>query len=155
MRVGVLITNGGPHSPQDWAQVTAGQIIDIGSQSPAALLAEARAFEAKIVAVLTRHHELVQQHERSQLGAQGSARLAGDLDPTAHIPDAVDDIVAASRGTSFAAHFAQARVRDYLERLVGGHFASSMHIERLWHADRNPEAEEAKAYKARYHGGAA
>lgn len=155
MRVGVLITNGGPHSPEDWAQVTAGQIIDIGSQSPAALLAEARAFEAKIIGVLARHHQLVQQQERGQLVAEGSARLAGALDPTGHIPDAVDDVIAASRDTSFASHFAKPDVRDYLERLIGGHFASSMHIERLWHADRNPEAAEAKAYKARFHGGAA
>jgi hypothetical protein len=149
MFVGVLATDGGPHPPEKWAALTASQIIDIASSAPATLLAEARGFQAKIEGILTRHHELAQTHERDSLATEGPERLAADIDTSGHVPDAADDIVAAAKGTSFAAHFAKPEVRAYLERLLHEHFHHSMHIERLWHADANPDHPTAVVFKDR------
>jgi hypothetical protein len=148
MNVGCMITNGGPHPPAKWASVTAAQIIDIASSGPATLLAEARAFQAKIEGLLAGHHGLAQSHERAALAAEGTQRLAGDIDTGGHVPDAVDDILAAARGTSFAAHFAQPQVQAYLRRLLHEHFHHSMWIERSWHADAHPDHAHAKAFRA-------
>ncbi len=148
MNVGCMITNGGPHPPEKWASVTAGQIIDIAASAPTALLAEARSFEARITSLLTGHHRLAQEHERAALATEGPARLLAPLDTGAHMPDAVDDIVAAARGTSFAAHFQKPETRAYLERLLHEHMHHNMLIERSWHADAHPDEPHSKAFKA-------
>lgn len=149
MLVGVLATDGGPHPPEKWAAVTASQIIDIASSASGVLLTEARGFQAKIEAILARHHELAQTHERTSLATEGPERLTGEIDTSGHLPDAVDDIVSAANGTSFAAHFAKPEVRAYLERLLHEHFHHSMHIERLWHADANPDHPAVSVFKDR------
>lgn len=149
MIVGVLATDGGPHPPETWAAVTASQVIDIASSASGALLAEARDFRARVEEILVGHHRLAQEHERGGLATEGAERLGTDIDTSGHVPDAVDDIIAAAKGTSFAAHFAQPPVRAYLERLVHEHFHHSMHIERQWHADSNPEHPHAAAFKER------
>lgn len=153
MQVGVMITNGGPHPAEKWAQVTADQIIDIGSTAKGALLTEAHTFRTMIVQTLADHHTKVQTHERGQLESAGDDHLGTALDPTAHIAGAVDEIIEATKGTSFEAHFAQPHVREYLERVLGSHFATSMHIERSWHADRNPDGKNAQAFRAAHHPG--
>jgi hypothetical protein len=140
MQLGVLATDGGPHPPEKWAEATADQIIDIGSTAPQALLSEARTLRAKLVAILTPHHDRVQQHERGALAAKGDAHLETPLDPSPHIDDPVAEIVAAAKGTSFAAHFQRPEVQQYLRDLIGHHFASAMHIERQWHPHRRQGA---------------
>lgn len=173
--VGIMATDGGPHPPEKWARVTASQIIDIAASAPEALLREARAFEEKVVGILEGHHGLVQVHERTSLETQGTERLADPINTEGHVPDAVDDIIAAAKGTSFEAHFNlpqrqepqldnegnQVRdvdgnpmivtvpsTREYLEQLLHQHFHHSMHIERSWHADANPDHPHSIAFKA-------
>ncbi len=153
MQVGVMITDGGPHPPEKWAEQTASQIIDIAATAPEAKLKEAREFREKIVAILTPHHAKVQDHERGKLAAS-IERMATPLDPTPHIGEAVDAIIAAAKGLSFEAHFQQPETRAYLENLIGSHFATAMHIERSWHADRNPDHPHSKAFMAAHHPGA-
>jgi hypothetical protein len=149
--IGVLVTDGGPHPPEAWAEVTADQIIDIAATAPDAKLAEARAFRKALVSILTGHHGKVQAHERGQIEAHGTERLSHDLDPTGHVSDPVDEIVEAAKGLSFEEHFQTPETREYLRRLVASHFATAMHIERAWHADRNPESEHAQAFRAAHH----
>jgi hypothetical protein len=152
MNVGILATDGGPHPPEKWAQVTASQIIDIASDAPEAKLREARVFEARVLEILTGHHSLVQEHERGGLANEGPERLATDIDTSGHVPDAVDDIISAAKGTSFAPHFAKPEVRAYVERLLHEHFHHAMHIERSWHADAHPNHPHAKAFREAMHG---
>jgi hypothetical protein len=149
MLVGVMSTDGGPHPPEKWAALTASQVIDIASSADGALLSAARDFQAKVESVLVRHHSLAQEHERAGLATEGTDRLASDIDTSGHVPDAVDDVIALSRSTSFAAHFAKPEVRAYLERLLHEHFHHSMHIERQWHAAEHPDHPEAAAFHER------
>jgi hypothetical protein len=146
MNVGCMITNGGTHPPEKWASVTAKQIIDIGASAPETLLREAYAFQAKLEQILTEHHRLAQGHERSALATEGSKRLAVPIDTGGHVPDALEDVLAAARGTSFAGHFAKPEVQAYLARLLHEHTHHIMHIERSWHADAHPDHEQAKAF---------
>ncbi len=148
MLMQLMITDGGPHSPEKWAAVTVRGVIDIAETAPDALLREAREFEDKAVATLTRHHALVQDHERNGLSTEGADRLASNIDPSGHIPDAVDDIIALSKGTSFAAHFATPETREYLERLLHEHFHHSMWIERSWHANAHPDHPLSRLFRA-------
>jgi hypothetical protein len=148
MNVGCMITNGGPHPPEKWASVTAQKIIDISANAPDALYREARAFQAKIEELLVGHHRLAQEHERVALATEGPDRLVTELDTGAYVPDALDDILAAARGTSFAAHFAKPETQVYLARVLREHTHSIMHVERSWHADAHPDHEHSKAFKA-------
>jgi hypothetical protein len=147
MNVGCMITNGGPHPPEKWASVTAQKIIDISANAPDALYREARAFQAKIEELLVGHHRLAQEHERAALATAGTTRLVADIDTSGHVPDALDDVLAAARGTSFAAHFAVPRVQQYVERVLHEHTHDIMYLERSCHADVHPDHPSAKAFK--------
>jgi hypothetical protein len=146
MQVGVLITDGGVHPPETWAEVTANQIIDISRTAKGALLEEAEGFRSRIVQALVGYHRLVQEYEREQL-SKDDRHMLSKLDPTPHIDDPVEDIVRLGRGTSFAQHLAKPETQDYLRRLVGGHFCTVMHIERLAHADQNKDHPHRRTYK--------
>lgn len=148
MQMTLMMTDGGPHPPEKWAAVTVRGVLNIAESAPDALLREAREFENKAVAILTKHHALIQDHERAGLVTEGPDRLASDIDPSGHIPDAVDDIIALAKGTSFAAHFDNPETRSYLNQLLHEHFHHSMWIERSWHADTHPDHPLSKVFRA-------
>lgn len=152
MQVGVLKTDGGPHSAEDWARVTASQIIDIAASAPTALIHEAREFETKLIALLTGFHDRVQKSERGALEKHGAARLATEISTDDHHADAVREVIDLAEGTSFENHFAKPAIRVYLARVLNDHFHTSMQIERSWHADRHPDNEHSKAFRAMFHG---
>ena len=98
----------------------------------------------------------MQAAERSKLAASNDRLNAPYAVQDDHDLDAMKaEIVAASVGTIFEAHFAQPDVQEHIVQVLGSHFASSQHIERSWHADRNPTTDQAKAFKAQWHGTAA
>ncbi len=150
----ILITDGGPHPAEKWAVITAGAIIDVAESArgkPSAI--EGRKLELKIIDILEGHHAKVQEHERGAIKKHGVARLEHPIDPTEHLDTPFDEIVAAAKGTMFESYFAKPEVRDSLRNVLGQHFATSMHIERSWHADRNPADPKAVAFMQKYHGG--
>jgi hypothetical protein len=148
MNVGCMITNGGPHPPEKWASVTAAKVVDIGANAADALYREARDFQVRVETLLVAHHRLAQDHERAALANEGTNRLLEAIDTSSHVPDALDDIVAAARGTSFAAHFDKPATQVYLARVLHEHTHSIMHIERSYHADAHPDHPHAQAFKA-------
>jgi hypothetical protein len=147
MLVGILATDGGPHSAETWAQITSTQIINIASSAPEVLLKEAREFEGHLIKLLTNHHTNVQNTERTAIKKHNMERLIHDIDTSQHLHVAVDDIIRLANGTSFAEHFKKSEVRAYLERLLHEHFHHSVVIERSWHADHDPDHEHAKLFK--------
>jgi len=151
MRVGVMITDGGAHPPELWAEVTADQLIDISAQAPETRVAEAREFRARIVSVLAGYHAEVQRIEREALDREGCARLMLAPEESMLLDGAVNELVDAARGYSFADHFKRPEVQDYVRAVLAGHFASSVHVERSLHADANPDDERAVAFRATHH----
>lgn len=146
-----MITNGGPHPADKWADMTTDDIMDLLVDSnPDAATPEATAarqskrdLRPALFAIFNAHHDRVQKHERGQLKAVKDHAAACDhcdhtknpLDVTPHL-SVMDQVFAALAATPFAAHFAQPEVQEVLRQIVGRDTANVMHIERRWHSDR-------------------
>jgi hypothetical protein len=157
MSTGILVTNGGPHSADKWAEATASHIVEIADHIAGEKRGAAIKLQAAIIDILTAHHTTIQIGERAALQNLGHARLQTPLEPTDHlaIDQAVADIIAAANGTPWAAEFSDPTAAVHLHALLRQHFATSMHIERSWHADRNPAAPESVQFRATHNVGGA
>jgi hypothetical protein len=153
----ILITDGGPHPPEKWAHVSVSeimQVIQVAPSAPQTAFRARRDLEGKLFDLLIKLHGQIQEFERASLAADASA-IHADLSHLAEIgaKGAIDLILMQVKDTAFAEHFNRQDVKDHIARVLGQHFADSMHIERHWHADRNPENEHVKAYRKKYNMG--
>lgn len=137
MEVGVLITNGGPHSAEDWAMATARHVVIIGEGMQADKSILALKLQATVAEVLVKHYAALQDAEKQKLAAD-SAHLETPLEAEAEANAAIADIAEASKGTPFEAHFADAEVQNAMRYVIASHFMTAQDIERSWHLDRNP-----------------
>lgn len=148
-----MITNGGPHPADKWADVTTDTIMDLiqvqkDSVSPEATAARAakRDLRPKLFAIFNAHHEAVQASERADVPkslAAAGAHVAKQLDPTPIVTPTLAKINAVLAATPFANHFAEPNVQAILQGIIGQHTADVMHIERRWHHDRASAAKGA------------
>lgn len=150
----LMITNGGSHPPDKWADVTTESILDLieiaeDSDTPQAAAARQAKRELRPVlfAIFNQHHDKVQQHERGELKAvkkhtEADLLATGKINPHEHM-GVMDEVAAALAATPFAAHFAQPVVLGVIKQIVGQHTANAMHIERAWHRDRLQAAKGA------------
>lgn len=137
-----MITNGGPHPADKWADMTVDTILELvqvqeDSVSPEATAARAakRALRPVLFNIFNAHHDRVQKHETGEI-AKNAKRVHATLDPMPHATPVMAQVDAALAATPFAAHFAQPAVRSVIGNIVAQHTANVMHIERRWHADR-------------------
>jgi hypothetical protein len=167
MITGILVTDGGPHSAEDWAYASASMLlsaINISPNSPrrAAIEMEMDTLRPKIASILIDHHQKVQAIEREKLGIDG-ARLSAALDASEHtdVDHAVGEVYALMSPLLEKAAVIQGgeisyaldlAVRDHLNRLIRERIETdlrtNMHIERAWHADKNPADQHAISFKA-------
>ena len=154
MFVGILKTDGGPHSPEKWAYVSAAHMLDIfrvEANSPREVELEMAKDEmrAKITRIMIAHHTNAQTGELDQLAEHGSARLAHDLDHAHHVDsdEVTAEILAAFNGSPLQAFLGAHQVAAFKERIETD-VRSIMDIERSWHADNAPADPRAQAYKA-------
>jgi len=154
MIVGILATDGGPHSAEAWAGVTASQIIQVAADASGVRATDARRLELQVLDILAGFHAGLQAYERKRLddSRNGVARCSFDIVPEKHIDDPLAAIVAAAQGGQFASHFNDADVQAHIRQVLGSHFATSIQIERSWKADSQPDAEESRAFRARWNG---
>lgn len=144
-----MITNGGPHPADKWADVTTDTILDLiqvqeDSVSPEATAARAakRDLRPKLFAIFNDHHDGVQKHEQGHLtknikaANKAADHVAAQIDPMPHVDPTFEKVKAVLAATPFAAHFAQPHVQEVLQTIIGQHTADVMHIERRWHHDR-------------------
>jgi hypothetical protein len=159
MQVRLMMTDGGPHSPETLAGWTASQLIDVAAATATGMdYTEASQFRARLERALVKHHRVAQEGERQKLSEAGSKHLLSVIDTTEHIPDAVDTIIAVANarnddgeflfGPVIRDHFNQPAARSALERMLHEHFLENVKIERSWHADANPDDHAAKAFTA-------
>jgi hypothetical protein len=148
----VLITNGGPHSAAKWAEATASHIVDIADHVSGERRGAAIKLQAAIIDILEGHHVCIQDGERAAIKEHKHDRLNHDVDPEHHVTveHVVNDIIAAAKGTEWESDFANPDMAGHLTVLLNQHFSTSINIERSWHADRNPDAPESKAFHARH-----
>jgi hypothetical protein len=138
----IMVTNGGPHPADKWAEVTTEAILNlvqIGEDSISPEAAEARQakrnLRGALFAIFNAHHEGVQKHERGQLAKAKTSKVGEALDPSHHMPSVTKSVEAALAATPFAEHFAKPEVLGVVHTIIGQHTADSMHIERKWHED--------------------
>ena len=157
MTVGTMITNGGPHTAEDWAAATASHIVDIADTVSGERRGAAIKLQAAIIDILEGHHTTVQDGERCLIVEHGHARLSHELDSEHHLilDDVVIDICHATVGTPWEADFKKPEMVESLKVLLTSHLATNMQIERQWHTDRNPEALEAISFMAKHNVGGA
>lgn len=150
-----MVTNGGSHAPEKWAAESAAQITDVIVIEPTSIAFDAMttakaSFEADVETALVGIHDTVQSHEVSALDKHGTDRLVHDLAPEDdHINAAVAAVTAVADKTMFAAHFRKPEVQAFIRSTLGSHFATVKHIERSWVADKNPDDEKSKIFRAR------
>jgi hypothetical protein len=173
MQVGVMKTDHGPHPADKWALATTGKLMQAVFGKDTAETVGQRKLEIELLDILMDHHSRVKANERGKIEEHGMERLFHPLDPREHCPAVVSEIVAEAKKignveiadpdnpgkfktVDLGAHFGKPEVQGELAKAIGGHFATSMDIERSWHADRNAGHPDAKAYHEarRNHGGA-
>lgn len=129
----VLITDGGPHAPEKWAEVSADQLIKVmpGAAAPA------YAFKAKVIEALTAVYGAAMNGERLELDADGDGKLGSPLDPGEYVDDGFAAVKAAAEGTPWEAQFATPGVEAVWRREIGTRVMSILDVERAWHATRS------------------
>lgn len=134
--VGFLITNGGPHPADKWAEIMVSDIMDLIQIDAASDTAEARAARRAKRDISIELFDLfedalvrVQSSERTAC-AKNRDRVSSRLDPTPHTPKIVSDFDALMEATPFAAHFAQDAVKEHVRNVFRQRFASVMNVER-------------------------
>ncbi len=127
----ILITNGGPHSAETWAETTVSQIMVVAPDSASAAIAEA--FRARLMALLADEHADVQKRERAALKSYG----VSETDYTERAREVCARVVLSARGSPFEPHFYNPATVEYLDRLLAEHFNTVASIERQWHSDRS------------------
>ncbi len=178
--IGIMVTNGGPHSAEKWAETTSSHIVTITDSIAGERRGAAIKLQAAVIDILMKHHITVQEGERAAITKFGVARLQHDMTPNDHvnIDAVVVEIVAAGQGTPWQDSFnyqgqeAKIQVCDdagkvisdaveyrpsfkkYLTDLLTDHFMQNAFIERSWHSDKNIHTPEGQAFRKQFHQGA-
>lgn len=151
-----MITNGGAHSPEKWAVESAAQITDIIVIDENSIVRDKMQYEKveltdAIETALVDFHQDIQWNERDKLEQEGAEYLnAPNTVNTDHLEQAVAAVQAAADQTMFGPHFRKSEVKDFIWRTLGGHFTTVRHTERSWFADRHPDSEHTKVFRARF-----
>lgn len=145
----VHIANNGAMPPATWSRITTNRIaslIEIG-ENPQAMIQKAM-FEAALLGIMLKHHTAIQENEREKLETSMD-RLLEAFEPFDEIEAALTEVIAATVGTLFEAHFANPEVQDVLRAMIGSDFATQMDIERGWCASSDRSHPTAAEYFAR------
>lgn len=165
----IMITDGGPHPPEFWAQVMAEEIMDLAQsgltpwnipdepQTPVRNAdpmrsSQALRLQAGLLEALTPHFDGCITAEREKL-QEDMAHLLSELGAPEHAANSVKSVHQTLDGSLWHGHFAAEDAERFLYEYLHRNLRSAQHIERSWHVDRNPEHEHAKAWKAIHHSG--
>lgn len=140
----IMITNGGTHPPEKWAELSAAEIIQVG-ENPVG-----RKLELKILDALETFFTHVQETEKAQLDEDGDGRLESPIDGQEHdAEEVIAEIMKAAEGTEFAAHFQRPEVHQHIRNVLAHHAALTMDVERSWFADSSDTEAAAKFRNSR------
>ena len=154
-RVGIMITNGGTHAPAKWAAESAAQIVDVIVIEPDSIVRDTMVREKDVLAAnietaLIPFHKFVQDDENEKLDEVGETRLNESNQPDMeHLDQAVEAVQAVADKTIFGPHFRKPEVRPFIVQTLGSHFTTVRHSERSWYADKHPDSEQTKIFRAR------
>lgn len=152
MQSKILITNNtdGNHSADAYAMAAAETLADIADLNGAKAL-EGQKLLVRFADVLTKYFVNVQDIEQSRL-ADDPKYIHTDVwhEVNIDVDRVTKEIIKAAMGTPWEDHYQQAAVKDVVRGELKQLFCTSMHVDRMIHANRNPSCEHARAYKAQY-----
>ena len=174
MFTGILATNGGAHSVEDWAAASAAAFVRAFEVKPESTqygqIEQAKTrLQRAVERIMEKHHQEVQDGERSILAEAATSgdhsRLTEALDANEHteIDEAVAEIREACTpllsilksaeviSTLTGSNVEHLTFEEHLMRVIRERVSmdlhTSMHIERSWHADNHPDTEHAEAFR--------
>ena len=148
MQVRILKTDGGPHSAEAWALVTAEYIVDVDPNADATVQVAARNLETKIINALIAHHKAVEDSENAKLAAGGDDHLATDIVHDNTVEGALADVLACVVGTPWEAKFADPEMQGKIKYVLNDHFTTNSGVHRDWFIVKNPDGANAQAILA-------
>lgn len=150
MRVGIIVTNHGQHSPEKLAAACADQILNIDpTNMDGDRVLEARRLELSIIEALVPHCAEVRDRTKSELHDNPRAHFARtDLHHAANekLDHAVSAIQAAAASTEWAKQFSDPETVVQIRHRVGQFLVDTAHLERLYYRDRHPDNHMARRY---------
>lgn len=148
----VLITHGKPHSVDAWVNATAEFLFQISDAIAAERLIEAKKLQLGIAMALMPLFVSVMEKERAALSIVVNYCDSEVSMEHAEVISVVKNMAALAGKSPWAALIASEEWQSQAVLLVSQFLTDVMHIERLWHADQNPDNASAVAYKAKFHG---
>ena len=146
----ILSTDNGPHSAEKWAMATARELVPTNLVTDGERLIQALKLQLGVAEALVVHHAAVHTKERAGLAASGGEHLLAPFEPAPHTSPALAAVQAAAEGTPWEAHWALSSVLEAAWGVLESHFSTSAHVERSWHADRNPSDPHCAAFRAQH-----
>lgn len=147
MRPFIMVTDGGDHGPDKWANATAWVIAELIADDPkdAAKTRAKERFRLDVADVLQPHHDRNGRHEQGKLSSLGDERLGHGFSEYDRKADLVAAVSKCAEGKYFESAFAKPENQAVVVSIIDKHFAHVKANARSWHADKNPSGENAKA----------
>lgn len=145
----IIATDNGPHSAEEWAITTAEIIFDLSNIQDNGRRLEARKFQMIIAELLLPHHNNNQISEQAKL-SESASYINSEYDVSLYVTHVINEIITASKNTPWELHFSNQVVIDAVKNTISQHLITSQHIERLWHANRNPDCKISQEYKQKF-----
>lgn len=141
---GILITQTGVHTAEQWASMSVKEIIQVAEGATGTNARQALQLQLDILDVIQAAHQAVQDHERSEFAEKGSAHLSDSpaVDTACDLDATVASIVALAVGGPFEDHFATAEVQAHIKWALGSHMATSIDIERSTWNDQHQDISD-------------
>lgn len=140
MKVSILKTDGGEHSPKQWAYATASRLIDVDvAEGVDDRFFAAQELQLAIARILIKHHTEVQDAEQQALNADADGQCQKEIEVQSHVDAAFTEIMDAAKGTMFESQFQDEITQQRVRTLLGKDFHHSKGLKRAWHQHRSAQ----------------
>ncbi len=134
----LMITPTGKHPASKWGELAANEIIEISDDAPETRVQEAREFREKLIGMLTKHHQVMMDHEQKQI-KEGKHDLNQPYETEEYSSKVVDEICDLAAGYSFAKYFESQDIHKNLETICNRNFKSAKLVERSHFHSEKPQ----------------
>lgn len=136
MQTKVLVTNGGPHSPDDLGLVTAEQITDTDPDISQERNIAAQKIRIDIAGIMSGYHRVNQDEERARLQAN---EISCAEQEEALVDRALQEVTVATAYSPWQLHYRKPDVQRVVRHIISKDLQHARHIERQWHHQSTKE----------------